>query len=77
MQLLPSGLHENIRIGVILEFYGEAMLPDNFAIMQRFYNGLKAHATDCTECGLCLPECPYNLPIVDMLKEAHELFKCS
>jgi predicted aldo/keto reductase-like oxidoreductase len=66
---------ENIRIGVILEFYGKAMLPETFALMQRLYTGLEVHATECTECGHCLPECPYNLPIVDMLKEAHELFK--
>ena len=24
---------------------------------------------NCTECGLCEPKCPYNLPIRDMIKE--------
>ncbi|UCB44504.1 MAG: aldo/keto reductase [Spirochaetota bacterium] len=66
---------QNLRIGVILEFYGKGKLPETFALMKRLYNGLEMHASDCTECGLCLPECPYSLPIVDMLKEAHELLK--
>jgi len=63
----------NIRIGVILEFYGKAKNPDNFPLSQRWYRGFEVNGSDCTECGACLPECPYNLPIPDMLKEAHEL----
>jgi predicted aldo/keto reductase-like oxidoreductase len=66
---------QRIRIGVILEFYGKAKLPENFTLMQRLYNGLEVRASDCTECGLCLPQCPYQLPIVNMLKEAHALLK--
>jgi predicted aldo/keto reductase-like oxidoreductase len=65
----------NIRIGVILEFYGKAKNPDNFPLSQRWYRGFEVNGSDCTECGACLPECPYNLPIPDMLKEAHELLK--
>jgi predicted aldo/keto reductase-like oxidoreductase len=41
--------------------------------MRRWYAGMAINASECTECGLCLAECPYELPIVDMLKEAHEL----
>lgn len=64
---------ENIRIGVILEFYGKARFPENLALARRWYQGFKINASNCTECGLCLPECPYGLPIIDMLKEAHAL----
>jgi predicted aldo/keto reductase-like oxidoreductase len=64
---------ENIRIGVILEFLGKARRPENLALMRRWYAGMAINASECTECGLCLAECPYELPIVDMLKEAHEL----
>jgi predicted aldo/keto reductase-like oxidoreductase len=64
---------QHIRIGVILEFYGKAKNPDNFPLSQRWYRGFEMNGSDCTECGACLPECPYNLPIPEMLKEAHEL----
>jgi len=64
---------ENIRIGVILEFYGKAQLEENLELAKRWYRGYSVNATNCTECGLCLPECPYNLPIIDMLKKAHQV----
>lgn len=64
---------EEIRIGVILEFYGKARYPENFELARRWYGGMKKNAADCTECGNCLSECPYELPIIDMLKEAHAL----
>jgi predicted aldo/keto reductase-like oxidoreductase len=62
---------ENIRIGVILEFYEKAKIHENRALSQRWYRGYSINASNCTECGNCLPECPYGLPIVDLLKEAH------
>jgi predicted aldo/keto reductase-like oxidoreductase len=64
---------QKIRIGVVLEFLGKAQIQENRALARRWYAGMKVKASDCTECGLCLPECPYDLPIIDMLKEAHEL----
>jgi len=64
---------ENIRIGVILEFYGKAQLDENLELAKRWYRGYSVNAANCTECGLCLPECPYNLPIIDMLKKAHQV----
>jgi predicted aldo/keto reductase-like oxidoreductase len=64
---------QNIRIGVILEFYGKARIPENFALSQRWYRGFEVNGSDCTECGACLSECPYGLPIPDMLGEAHAL----
>jgi predicted aldo/keto reductase-like oxidoreductase len=64
---------EEIRIGVVLEFYGKARYPENLELARRWYGGMKKSAADCTECGNCLSECPYELPIIDMLKEAHAL----
>ena len=66
---------ENIRIGVILEFYGKAKFQENLELARRWYRGYKINSTNCTECGQCEPECPYGLPIRQMLKEAHELLK--
>ena len=64
---------ENIRIGVILEFYGKAQYPENLNIAKRFYQGLEVKEDACTRCGLCENECPYNLPIMDLLEKAHAL----
>jgi predicted aldo/keto reductase-like oxidoreductase len=66
---------EGIRIGVILEFLGKGKVPENFALSQRWYRGFEINGSNCTECGLCLSECPYELPIPDMLREAHALLK--
>ncbi len=38
---------------------------------KKLYSGLEVDATDCTECGACEPKCPYNLPVMSMLKDAH------
>lgn len=66
---------EGIRIGVVLEFFGKAKISENLSLMQKWYNGMEVNASRCTACGLCLQECPYELPIIDMLREAHELLK--
>jgi len=31
--------------------------------------GIVEKARECTECGECLPRCPYHLPIPDLIKE--------
>ena len=36
------------------------------------YAALPVHADKCEECGKCEEKCPYELPIREMLKEAHE-----
>lgn len=36
------------------------------------YQPLVAKASDCIECGKCEERCPYQLPIRNMLKQAHE-----
>jgi predicted aldo/keto reductase-like oxidoreductase len=64
---------EGIRIGVVLEFFGKARIPENLSLMRQWYKGMEVNASRCTACGLCLKECPYELPIIDMLREAHEL----
>ena len=33
------------------------------------YNAMEVSAKDCIECGDCEPRCPYDLPIIDMLKK--------
>lgn len=38
------------------------------------YFSLKINASACIECGVCEERCPYDLPIIDMLKKVSEDF---
>lgn len=38
------------------------------------YNAFPVKAADCIQCGKCEPRCPYNLPIISMLKATAEDF---
>ncbi|MFW6139396.1 MAG: aldo/keto reductase [Spirochaetota bacterium] len=64
---------ENIPIGVILEYFAKAQVPENLEMCRKGYRRRKSNALHCTECGQCLDACPYHLPIIDMLKQAHQL----
>lgn len=63
----------NLRIGSILEFYTKGLQKENLPFSRRWYGVQKVQVDSCTECGACEAECPYELPIIDMLKEAHAL----
>lgn len=56
-------------------------IPGNFTVDSYFtrynlqdwasqrYNAMTPNAKDCIQCGDCIQRCPYNLPIMDMLKK--------
>lgn len=56
-------------------------IPGNFIVDSYFtrynledwassrYHAMDVSAKDCIECGDCEPRCPYDLPIIDMLKK--------
>jgi predicted aldo/keto reductase-like oxidoreductase len=53
-----------------------------FAVYHKFYDiknwtkdsypKLMVRADSCTECGECEKNCPYNLPVISMLKETEK-----
>ncbi len=40
------------------------------------FSTLKVSPAECIECGKCEARCPYNLPIIKMLKEVKQAFNC-
>jgi predicted aldo/keto reductase-like oxidoreductase len=38
------------------------------------YASLSVDAADCIQCGQCEEKCPYNLPIIEMLKKVDQAF---
>jgi predicted aldo/keto reductase-like oxidoreductase len=62
---------QNIDIAAVLRFHALSTTYGLKNWAKKLYNGLEVNATVCTECGECEPKCPYNLPIMSMLKDAH------
>ena len=42
--------------------------------IQEHYNSLEHTASECIECGVCEPRCPFNVPIIERMRKAAELF---
>lgn len=61
---------QNIDIAAVLRFHALSKTYGLKNWAKKLYNGLDVNATECTECGECEPKCPYNLPIMSMLKDA-------
>jgi len=60
---------QNIDIAAILRFQTLSTTYGLKNWVKKLYNGLEVDVTKCTECGECEPKCPYNLPIISMLKD--------
>jgi len=61
---------QNIDIAAILRFQTLYATYGLKSWAKKLYNGLEVDVTNCTECDKCEPKCPYNLPVVSLLKEA-------
>jgi uncharacterized protein len=72
-QCLPCP--EKINIPAVLRFqsFGAAYGLHEWA--GKLYGGLEVKADKCNDCGECEPKCPYNLPIQNRLKQAHQTLK--
>ncbi len=61
---------QNLDIAAILRFH---ILYNTYGLKtwaKKLYSGLEVDVTKCSDCGECEPKCPYNLPIISLLKEA-------
>ena len=74
---LPCPL--GIKIGGICwmvdESKGSVMGSWSFDELQSYYAELKTKASECTECGVCLERCPFEVDVIARMREAVEIFE--
>jgi len=61
---------QNLDIAAILRFHTLSAIYGLTYWARRLYGGLEVGVTNCTKCGECELECPYELPIINMLQKA-------
>jgi len=68
-QPCSQGINIQIMMGIksVIRRFGN---PDEIA----WVKGVTEKARDCTECGECLPRCPYQLPIPELIKKNLEWY---
>jgi predicted aldo/keto reductase-like oxidoreductase len=65
---------QGIKIPVILRHLGYAKrFPGLLQWAKGRYSMVEVKAVECDECGECEEKCPYELPVREMLAEAHEM----
>ena len=64
---------EKLDVAAILRFHTLYATYGLTNWAKKLYNGLEVDVTNCTECGECEPKCPYSIPIMSVLKEAHDV----
>ena len=67
----PSG----IDIAMVNKLYDLAVMqPEVPAAVRAHYEGLSANAADCIACGGCEKRCPFDVPVIQRMEKAKELF---
>lgn len=65
----------DINIPVIIEMVNKAKAAGKVSPeLQKEYDALKSHASDCFECGACEGKCPNEVKVIEIMKEAVKLF---
>ncbi|MBN1330256.1 MAG: aldo/keto reductase [Candidatus Heimdallarchaeota archaeon] len=65
---------EDIDIGSIFRLYDLAKIVKTEGIIKE-YNNMKAKASNCTKCGVCIKRCPFEVKIIDQMKEVAKFFE--
>lgn len=69
---LPCAKH--INIAQLSKYLDMALLDGVTPTLQGHYDALEHHAGECIGCGRCETQCPFNVPIMQRMKQAAELF---
>lgn len=64
----------NINIAQLSKYLDMALLDGVTPTLQGHYDALEHHAGECIGCGRCETQCPFNVPIMQRMKQAAELF---
>jgi predicted aldo/keto reductase-like oxidoreductase len=56
-----------------VEYYGHG--PYHDSTNRRRYESMEAKGSDCSECGVCLERCPFNVDIIGKMKRAAFVFE--
>jgi len=66
---------QGIDIPTIMQLFDDARIyPYEWPRHRTIYAKLSPQADACKECGQCEEACPFNLPIMERLKQAHQRF---
>jgi predicted aldo/keto reductase-like oxidoreductase len=57
----------------VVEHYGHG--PSHDSINRERYASLPAKGSDCTECGVCVERCPFEVDIIGKMRRAVEVFE--
>ena len=68
---------QGIKIPVILREYGYYERYGLKEWAKARYSMVEVTAEDCTECGECEEKCPYHIPIMERIREAHKVLSSS
>jgi predicted aldo/keto reductase-like oxidoreductase len=68
----PEGIEIGLVIWLADETRGNIF---SFDALLNDYVKHKVKASDCTECGVCLERCPFEVDIIAMMREAVEIFE--
>lgn len=65
----------DINIPKVIELVNKAKAAGKVSPeLQKEYDALKSHASECFECGACEGKCPNEVKVIETMKEAVKLF---
>lgn len=70
---LPCSVGMDIPSVFLMEGYYSRYNLQEWA--QQRYDAYEKKASDCIECGICESRCPYDLPIIEMMKKVVEVME--
>ena len=68
---------QDIDIVPVIEYVNLSRIGISLDILLDQYATLEVKASQCTECGVCVERCPFDVDIIAKMREAVEIFEAS